>query len=524
MTSEEQILLQKLRKHLEQNRLKEALALCRDLNGRFPDSAEGWCAASVVACRLGNAEKGLEFVGRALIIDPDNAKFMVAKANALLQSQKFAEAASLAESVAAKSPEDARAQDMAGGILSRCNDYQNALQYYENAVALVPANATYQFNLATVKRFLGDQVGAESCLDRAIDLNSDDFEAYHLRSDLRSQTAENNHVSALQERLSIPIQDWRGEMKLRFSLAKELEDLAEYEQSFAQLKQGADLRRRHMTYRVDSDLETIDRIVNVYSDEAFNQIQSGCPEERPIFIVGLPRTGTTLIDRILSSHDQVHSAGELNNFALALTRLARNEVGVNGNVSLVEQSAKLDFSALGEAYLASIDGRASASRFVTDKLPLNFLYCGLIHKALPEAKIIHVTRNPLDACYAMYKRLFRDAYPMSYDLTDLGRYYLAYRRLMQHWNRLLPDVIYPVAYEDLVANQEATSRSLIERCDLPWQDSCLRFQDNPAASTTASASQIRQPVYDSSIGKWRHYERELQPLIRILEKSDIEVV
>jgi len=199
-------------------------------------------------------------------------------------------------------------------------------------------------------------------------------------------------------------------------------------------------------------------------------------------------------------------------------------VGVNGNVSLVEQSAKLDFSALGEAYLASIDGRASASRFVTDKLPLNFLYCGLIHKALPEAKIIHVTRNPLDACYAMYKRLFRDAYPMSYDLTDLGRYYLAYRRLMQHWNRLLPDVIYPVAYEDLVANQEATSRSLIKRCDLPWQDSCLRFQDNPAASTTASASQVRQPVYDTSIGKWRHYERELEPLIRILEKSDIEVV
>jgi hypothetical protein len=124
----------------------------------------------------------------------------------------------------------------------------------------------------------------------------------------------------------------------------------------------------------------------------------------------------------------------------------------------------------------------------------------------------------------MYKRLFRDAYPMSYDLIDLGRYYLAYRRLMQHWNRLLPDVIYPVAYEALVADQEATTRSLIERCDLPWQDSCLRFQDNPAASTTASASQVRQPVYDSSIGKWRHYERELEPLIRILEKSDIEVV
>ena len=146
------MLLQKLRKHLEQNRLKEALALCRDLNGRFPDSAEGWCAASVVACRLGNAEKGLEFVGRALIIDPDNARFIVAKANALLQSQKHAEAASIAEAVAAKSPDDAQAQDMAGGILARCNDYQSALQYYENAVALVPANATYQFNLATVKR------------------------------------------------------------------------------------------------------------------------------------------------------------------------------------------------------------------------------------------------------------------------------------------------------------------------------------------------------------------------------------
>ena len=206
-----------------------------------------------------------------------------------------------------------------------------------------------------------------------------------------------------------------------------------------------------------------------------------------------------------------------------MSRLARLEKHREASANLVTQSLTLDFSKLGEAYLSSTGTRRSGIRFVTDKLPLNFLYCGLIHKALPAAKIIHVTRNPMDACYAMYKRLFRDAYPMSYDLSDLGNYYLAYWKLMQHWYQLMPDAIYPVCYEDLVIHQEQTSRDLIAHCDLPWQDACLRFQENPAASTTASASQVRLPVYTSSIGKWRRYEMELKPLKFLLEKAGVDV-
>jgi hypothetical protein len=313
-------------------------------------------------------------------------------------------------------------------------------------------------------------------------------------------------------------------MKLCFALAKELEDVRDYEASFRWLKRACDLRRRHMSYRVDNDLETIEGIIEVFSQQALAGAGGGFDCSDPIFIVGLPRTGTTLVERILSSHSHVFSAGELNNFAQQLTRVAQQ--GAGGKLTrreLLQQSAQIDFHQLGRAYFDSTRHLRDESPHFIDKMPLNFLYCGLIHRALPRARIIHVTRSPMDACYAMYKRLFKGAYPMSYDLDDLGRYYLAYRKLMRHWHRTMPGVIYTLAYEDLVEDQEQSSRRLIEHCGLDWQEACLRFEENTSASATASASQVRQAIYRSSVGKWRHYATQLAPLREILQSSGIDV-
>jgi hypothetical protein len=238
----------------------------------------------------------------------------------------------------------------------------------------------------------------------------------------------------------------------------------------------------------------------------------------------MPRTGTTLVERILGSHSQVFPAGELSNFSLELIALVRKATRGRrlSRVEFVAASATVDFRTLGEAYLAATRPlRDTRPRFI-DKLPFNFLYAGLIHLALPKAKIVNLQRHPMDTCYAVYKQLFRDAYPFSYDLDELGPYYIAYHQLMRHWNEVMPGVIHTIRYETLVAGLEEESRRLLAYCNLPWEDQCLRFHENRQASTTASATQVRQPVYSSSIGKWRRYERQLEPLRRLLEDAGID--
>jgi hypothetical protein len=189
---------------------------------------------------------------------------------------------------------------------------------------------------------------------------------------------------------------------------------------------------------------------------------------------------------------------------------------------LVARSAHVDFAALGREYLSRARAVVNEGRF-TDKMPLNYLYCGLIRRALPDARIVHLTRNPMAAGYAMYKTLFKDGYPFSYDLDEIARYYIAYRKLMDHWSAVMPGAVYSLNYENLVADQIDETRKLLEFCGLDWEDACAEFHRNPSATTTASASQVRRPIYDSSVAQWRHYTAQLACLSSALESAGIEL-
>jgi hypothetical protein len=236
---------------------------------------------------------------------------------------------------------------------------------------------------------------------------------------------------------------------------------------------------------------------------------ASCGRPGPIFVLGLPRSGTTLVDRILSSHEAVESLGEINDFALSLMRLAGQ---AGGKGELIRRSAGLDPHALGEAYLDSIAGYGATRALTIDKTPVNFLYIGLILRALPQAKIVHLRRHPMASGYALYKTLFRMGCPFSYDLSDLAAYQAAYLQLMDHWRTVAPGRILDVDYESLVSDQEAVSRRIIAHCELDWRDECLRFHENASPAATASAAQVRRPLYASSIDQWRRYRRQLQPL------------
>ena len=383
------------------------------------------------------------------------------------------------------------------------------------AAALSPQDHRALYNWATCLIAVGKLDDAEQVFTRVIALAPFDYDAYYNRSTLRRQTTERNHVEELRRALSAPHIPPASRIALGYALAKELEDLGRHPESFAALRAAADARRRQLSYRVEEDIAAMSEIALRFGADYGG---AGHADSRPIFIVGLPRSGTTLVDRILSSHSVVQSRGESSDMAAIVMRLAHP---ASGKIDLIRRVAAIEPAAVGAAYCARLAPMAR-SRCV-DKTPLNFLYLGLIAAALPGASIVHVRRNPLDVCYAMYKTLFRMAYPFSYDLSDVGRYYLAYARLMAHWRTVLGARLIELDYEELIGDQRRATAVLLERCGLGWEDACLEFHRNPDPSLTASAAQVRRPIYSSSVGLWRRYSEELQPLAAVLQAGGVAV-
>jgi tetratricopeptide (TPR) repeat protein len=504
--------------------LRAAGDVSRVLNAQHPQYAAGWRTTSTIALQMREPAAALEAIDHALALAPKDGRSLLQKAHCLRMLRRQAEALDTANTARQAANDDAVALDALGTFYSLSGEQRLALAAYDRALELAPRSAAILFNRATIRRFVGQLAAAEDDYDHVIAARPNDYEAYKNRSDLRTQSAERNHVAELVRLLAPGVTDWRGEVQLRFALAKEYEDLADYTNSWKHLDRGARLRRRHLQYDVERDVATVDWIIDAFPG-APAASSAGCSSEEPIFIVGLPRSGTTLVERILGSHSTVHSAGELNDFSQAIVDAAVGSTGSRNmpREELVARAATLDFAALGRDYLARTRPATGHTPHFTDKMPVNYLYCGIIHRAFPKAKIVHLTRHPLAVSYAMYKTLFSDGYPFSYDLNEIGRYYAAYRKLMGHWHATLPGVVYDLSYEQLVADQEGESRRLLEFCGLPWEDACLAFHLNRAPTTTASAAQVRHALYDSSREQWRHYATPLEALRSQLTAAGIAV-
>jgi hypothetical protein len=347
--------------------------------------------------------------------------------------------------------------------------------------------------------------------------------AWHVRSQLKTATRAANHVPELRASLARPHAREIDTMLVAFSLAKELEDIGEFAQSFEVLAQANRIKRQSLSYDVANDVRTMQNVMTHYSAEAMQALRGGDDTPGAIFIVGMPRTGTTLVERILGNHSEVASAGEAVDFPEEMTAAARATHARLGltDTNLLRASLQMDFGEVGRRYLAAIRQLTGAPHYTIDKLPFNFRYCGLIHKALPKAAIVHLTRDPMDTCYAVFKTLFINAYHFSYQLDEIAEYFVAYRRMMDHWHAVMPGVMLEVRYEDLVADPDAQCRRLLAHCGLAWEDQVLDFHRSTKASTTASAMQVRRPIYKSSVQKWRNYTRELQPVVRRLAEAGL---
>ena len=517
---------------LRNQRINDAIKISQQLNKYHPNNAQAWYFTAQVALKIGNTPAAKKCLNNACKIHPNHASLKIALANVYLRENDFEQIKLIISDIENLSL-TATDHNQVAMLCSQLKLSNRAIAHYQNAISLEAQNHEHHYSLAAVLRHAGELQQAEEHLTKAIELQPLDIDAHTLRVDLKKQTGEHNYVDSLNALLTKQLSA-RKQVQVQFALAKSYEDMGDCSQAFEHLQLGSNLRRKHLEYNVENDIATMTQISQSFDQNWWQKPSKQVQEPDntdivPIFILGMPRTGSTLTDQILTAGDNVHSAGELNDFSRLLTeRVKATYTGeIKNKLQFIAAAADIDFAKLGQDYLRSVKtqladvGLGQKVHYFTDKLPLNFLYVGLLKKALPNAKIIHVTRDPMDTCYAIFKTLFQQAYPFSYDQKELGQYFIAYQKLMKHWQQCDSLNIHTVSYEDLVTDTEKTAEKLYQFCGLQWQSEFADVQNNTASVNTASASQVRQAIYKSSVQKWRNYEQQLAPLKQILEQAGI---
>ncbi|WP_347812973.1 sulfotransferase [Novosphingobium sp. PhB165] len=398
---------------------------------------------------------------------------------------------------------------------------------FAEAVAAAPDNLDYRYNLAAASGFTGRVEEARAQYERILAADPGDARAHYALAILSRQTALTNHVPRLEAALArADVPD--KALRIRYALVKELEDIGNAAEAFRHLSAANDAQKQALGYDFQQDAAIFDAIEALFGGPPNSfEASGGKAGPAPIFVVGMPRTGTTLVDRILSSHRDVEAAGELQAMPLAVKQLAGTSSRRVIDPETIAASAGIDPAAIGDAYLKRADHhRPGVKARFTDKLPANFLYIGHIAHALPNARIVCLRRNPMDTIWSNYKNLFASQsayYAYSYDLMDTARYYARFDRLMALWESIWPGRALQLSYEALVADQEGQTRRLLQHCDLDWDEKCLSFHENGTAVATPSAAQVRRPINADSVEKWRAHEAALEPARAWLEAQGVKL-
>lgn len=503
---------------------KQAQKLAMDLVREVPPHAGVYFVAGVAARELLQIPLALQCLQRAVDLNPARPDYLAQFARALSQASEPRMALEVADRAAALGPSDPVSLDTLGVVYSQVHAEAKAAGMFSRLVELQPGQARYRFNYATSLIHAGDIEAAERELEACLAADPKEWKAYLSRSLLRKQTETSNHVEELRDTIPTATGDLLGELCVNMALSKEYEDLGKFHEAFAHLVTGKSAFRRTRDYSSDAEAELFGAIKDAFG--RVSGVAGGYPNDEPIFVIGMPRTGTTLVDRILSSHRDVSSAGELQNFGVLFKRATGSTTGPMLDIDTLGRVDNIDWTKLGRDYIESTRPQTGGRARFVDKLPHNFLFAGFIAKALPNCRIVCLRRDPMDTCLSNFRQLFTLAsahYDYSFDLLDTGRYFLEFDRLIAFWKEVLPGRILEVGYESLVRNQEAGTRQLLEFCGLEWDPACLDFHDNAAPVATASAVQVRAPMNSGSVHRWKRYGLELAALKALLEEGGIEI-
>ena len=483
-----------------------------------PDSAEAHFNLANILNYAGQFENALACYRQAVVLRPNYAEAYNNMAMVQRELERFDDAiASIRKALEIK-PRYAEAYNNLGVVLSDTEQQDAAVESYRQALQIDPGCIEAMIGLGRLCLENGDFAEAEKHCQEVLGIRADSMDARFLLARARKTTAGDDNFAALQAmekaaQLGGSPMPHDEAVSLHFALGNCFDDVGDHDQAFGHYLQGCKLKRATLQYEAAQMTRYFDSIMRVFDRDTLARLRgSGDPSSVPIFVLGMPRSGTTLTEQIIASHPAVHGAGELPDLmTIAKRDIAGTGVHFPDNIPALDQPT---LNAWSGEYVAGLRRRAPDAAHITDKMPANFLGIGLIYLMLPNAKIIHVSRNPVDTCLSCFTKRFSRGHAYSYDLAELGHYYADYARLMAHWRQVLPEGAFlDVRYEDLVTDNEAQARRLIAYCGLEWNDACLKSHETKRSIRTASVAQVRQPIYTTSVERWRKYERYLKPLL-----------
>ena len=503
---------------IEENETDEAiqtLLKALKLNPNYADAHNNIANAFMVK---EDYDKAMQGYRNALRLKQDYPEPLLGIARVFKEKDKLDDALTSARKGLELNPDKAEAHSLLGDIYLKQADYENCEAAYKQALVLDSELLSAHLGVGQLLMEQGQIDEAQTTFERGMELSPDEIAPHIFMAQARKIKKGDSSLARLEEEaVEIDSMPETKAMSLHFALGKAYDDLKEYDKAFPHFAQGCKIKRSKIQYESKNHTASCQNIRDFFSKETIEKFKSaGDPSELPIFVLGMPRSGTTLTETILASHPDVFGAGELHD----LLKIANQpKVGVKSEgfpISMQGLTAQ-DFTAMGERYISNLRKHDADATKITDKMPANFMALGLIHMMLPNAKIVHVMRNSADICLSAFTKNFNNSQQHSYDLTELGQFYVEYALLMEHWRAVLPEgTFYEIQYERLVANPEEESRNLVEFCGLDWNDACLSPHKTERTVKTASLAQVREPVYTSSVERWRSYEKHLQPLIAAL--------
>jgi tetratricopeptide (TPR) repeat protein len=503
---------------LGEGHMEEAEKTLRELLAQNPDDVKALRMLGNLATEAGRFRAARKMLQRAVELEPAYLRGWNELANLFMKQDRYEDALAAAQRALDIDPGLVHSWITRGNILTRAARHEESLEAYRHALELSPRSAGALAGMGHVLKTIGRRQESVEAYRQCIRAHPTFGEAYWSLANLKTfefDTEEVRVMQAMVERDDLPDEP---RVNFHLSLGKHFENERDFDRAFEHFRRGNELRRQHEVYDPVQTQVVHDRIIEVF-DRAFLEQRDGWgdPDPSPILVVGLPRSGSTLIEQILASHSQVEGTMELPDLSRTIAELSKR---TPGRTEYPEAARTLDREgarSLGQAYIDATARYRTGKPFFIDKMPNNFPSIGFLHLVLPNARVINARRHPLDSCLGSYKQLFFKGQSFTYDQLELGEYYLQYQRMMDHWHEVLPGKVLDVHYEAMVADQEGQTRRLLEFLGLPWEDQCLRFYETERAVNTASSEQVRQPIYSRAVHFWRNYEHHLGELIGTLE-------
>jgi tetratricopeptide (TPR) repeat protein len=498
-------------------RADEAIGVCRkaiEINPNFAGAHN--CLGNALE-DAGRLEDAVEAYQRALELDPSDLDVGNNLGGIIRMMGEFEKALEIFQKILEQAPENVLAHNNIGKTLMEQGKWKEAEGAFRKALEIDPGNSAAYTHIGNLFKKMGDLEAAEKSCRRALKLDPASAAAFYELPSLKSFSDDDPDLRSMETAYSGKPKTKQEKVFLGFSLAKAYEDSGAYGRAFEHLEEANRTVRSSMDYDVASDEGLAGRIVKAFKGPFPERKQDSSGGCTAIFVLGMPRSGTTLVEQILASHSDVNAGGELEYMGRLVENLKSGKGGAGDYPEIVLHMDADGLDGMGRDYLDCLRHLASGHSFVIDKMPLNFLLIGLIHLALPNSRIVHCRRDPVDTCFSCYKHFFLGQYSFAYDLAELGRYYRnVYAQLMNHWHKVLPGRILDVRYEDMVDDQERETRRLLEHCGLPWEDSCLDFHKIKRVVKTSSAAQVRRSIYKNAIHRWKNYKDRLGPLLDAL--------